>query len=469
MFESITSSLETVFSRLTGRGRLTEKNIKDGLREVRVALLEADTNFKVVKEFIEKVTERAVGEDVVKSVTPGQQIIKIVHDEIEHLMGPVDSTIPFVEGGLTVLMLVGLQGSGKTTTAAKLAKMVMGKGRNPLLVAADIQRPAAIEQLKILGDQIKVEVFSKDGLDVARICKKAFDVARYKEKDVLIIDTAGRLHIDEELMMELKEVKEIVNPTQIYFVCDAMTGQDAVNSAQEFNNKLGFDGAILTKLDGDTRGGAALSIRAVTGKPIKFIGVGEKLDKLEEFHPDRMASRILGMGDIVSLVERAQEAINIQDAEKLSKKIREDSLTLDDFLGQLQQVKKMGPLKEIIGMIPGLGKRMEGMDVDVDQLQSIEAIIRSMTYKERMDPEIIDGSRRNRIALGSGTTPHDVNLLLKQFRQMKKMLRRFGSDEKSLGSVMTASPIGGRMKAESIVRKRLRDKRKKDRKAKKRR
>lgn len=467
MFENITNSLETVFSKLSGRGRLTESNIKDGLREVRVALLEADTNFKVVKEFIEKVTHRAVGEDVIKSVSPGQQIIKIVHDEIEHLMGPVDSTIQFKDKDITVLMLVGLQGSGKTTTSAKLAKLIEHKGKKPMLVAADIQRPAAIEQLKILGKQIDIPVFFKEGTRVVKICKKAYDAAKNEGRDVLIIDTAGRLHIDTEMMNELKEIKEAVNPTQIYFVCDAMTGQDAVNSAQEFNDQLGFDGVILSKLDGDTRGGAALSIKAVTGKPIKFIGVGERIDKLEEFHPDRMASRILGMGDVVSLVERAQNAISIDDAEKLSKKIREDSLTLDDFLDQLQQVKKMGPLKEIMGMIPGLGKRMEGMDVDVDQLKNVEAIIRSMTKKERLNPEIIDGGRRNRIADGSGTTAQNINLLLKQFKQMKKMLKQIGDNESAFESVMTNSPVANRLKLGSKLRKKIQARKKKSPKDKK--
>lgn len=467
MFESITSSLESVFSKLSSRGRLTESNIKDGLREVRVALLEADTNFKVVKDFITKVTERAVGEDVIKSVTPGQQIIKIVHDEIEKLMGPVDSSINFDDNKITVLMLVGLQGSGKTTTAAKLAKMIVSKGHKPMLVAADIQRPAAIEQLKVLGRQIDVPVFSKEGMKVSKICKRGYEAAESEGRDVLIIDTAGRLHIDDDMMDELREVKKAVNPDHIYFVCDAMTGQDAVNSAQEFNNKLGFDGVILSKLDGDTRGGAALSVKAVTGKPIKFIGVGEKIDKLEEFHPDRMASRILGMGDVVSLVEKAQNAISIDDAERLSKKIREDSLTLEDFLDQLQQVKKMGPLKEIMGMIPGLGKKMEGLDVDGDQLKNVEAVIRSMTTKERLNPEIIDGGRKNRIAMGSGTTTQDVNMLLKQFKQMRKLLKHIGGDESAFESVMSASPMAGQLKLGNKLRKKIKIKKKKLRKNKK--
>ena len=467
MFESITNSLDSILSKLSSRGRLTESNIKDGLREVRVALLEADTNFKVVKEFIENVTKRAVGEDVIKSVSPGQQIVKIVHDEIEHLMGPVDSTIPFEDKEITVIMMVGLQGSGKTTTSAKLAKLVEHKGKKPMLVAADIQRPAAIEQLKILGSQIDVPVFSKEGLRVVKICKKAYEAAKKEERDVLIIDTAGRLHIDSDMMTELQDIKDTIKPSQIYFVCDAMTGQDAVNSAKEFDNQLGFDGVILSKLDGDTRGGAALSIKAVTGKPIKFVGVGEKIDKLEEFHPDRMASRILGMGDVVSLVERAQDAISVEDAEKLSKKIREDSLTLNDFLDQLQQVKKMGPLKEIMGMVPGLGKKLEGMDVDTDQLKNVEAVIRSMTMEERVNPEVIDGGRRNRIAKGSGTTVQDINLLLKQFKQMRKMLKMIGGDESAFESVMTDSPLAGQLKLGNKIRKKIRAKKKKLRKSKK--
>ncbi|MCR4320931.1 MAG: signal recognition particle protein, partial [Candidatus Brocadiaceae bacterium] len=352
MFESITNSLESVFSKLRGKGRLTEGNIKDGLHEVRLALLEADVNYKVVKEFIQHVTERSVGEEVIKSIAPGQQVIKIVHDELIKLMGDSDTSIPFRDGDQTLIMLVGLQGSGKTTTAGKLAKMILSKGRKPLLVAADVQRPAAVEQLKVLGQQLDIPVYFEANSQPVKICKNAVEYAKKNTNDVIIFDTAGRLHIDDELMSELKEIKGKLEPHQIYFVCDSMTGQDAVNSAKEFNTQLGFDGVILTKLDGDTRGGAALSIKAVTGKPIKFVGIGEKLDRLEEFHPDRMASRILGMGDIVSLVEKAQQAINLEDAQKLSRKIQDDTLGLDDFLAQLQQIKKMGPIKEVLGMIP---------------------------------------------------------------------------------------------------------------------
>lgn len=432
MFESITSSLEGVFSKLRGKGRLTEANIKDGLHEVRLALLEADVNYKVVKDFIQHATERAVGEEVIKSIAPGQQVIKIVHDELIKLMGASDTTIPFKDGELTLIMLVGLQGSGKTTTAGKLAKTILSKGKRPLLVAADVQRPAAIEQLKVLGMQLDVPVYFEANSQPGKICKNAVTYAKENTNDVVIFDTAGRLHIDDELMLELTDIKEKLQPDQIFFVCDSMTGQDAVNSAKEFNTRLGFDGVILTKLDGDTRGGAALSIRAVTGKPIKFVGIGEKLDRLEEFHPDRMASRILGMGDVVSLVERAQQAIDLEEAQKLSRKIQDDTISLDDFLMQLQQIKKMGPLKEVLGMIPGMGNKMDGLNVDEKQLQRVEAIIRSMTIEERATPDIVNGSRRQRVANGSGTTIQDVNQLLKQFKSMKKLIKQFKGNEKSL-------------------------------------
>jgi len=463
MFESITGSFDAIFNKLRSRGRLSEENIKDGLREVRVALLEADTNYKVVKDFIQKVTERSVGEEVVKSVTPGQQIVKVVQDELESLMGPVDSTIPFSDGDTTIIMLVGLQGSGKTTTSGKLANMILSKGRRPLLVAADVQRPAAIEQLEVLGKQLNVPVYSEKGANPVKICKRALKHASSENNDVVILDTAGRLHIDDELMSELKDIRDRVKPTQIYFVCDAMTGQDAINSAKEFNSQLDFDGVILTKLDGDARGGAALSIKAVTGKPIKFVGVGEKLDKLEEFYPDRMASRILGMGDVVSLVEKAQQLIDVEEAEKLEGKLKNNTLGLDDFLAQLQQVKKMGPLKDIMGMIPGLGKKMEGMDVNEDQLKNVEAIIRSMTLEERTNPDIIDGSRRNRVASGSGAKAQDVSQLLKQFKQMKKMFRHMsGNDVKSF-------PTDGMMPSNMKIHRKLKSKRKKIKRSKKKR
>lgn len=432
MFEAITTSFEAVFSKLRGKGRLTETNIKEGLHEVRLALLEADVNYKVVKDFVRHVTDRAVGEEVIKSITPGQQVIKIVHDELVRLMGEADTKIPFEENEQTLIMLVGLQGSGKTTTAGKLANMLLAKGKKPLLVAADVQRPAAIEQLKVLGSQLNVPVYFEAQSQPVKICKDAVKYARENANDVVVFDTAGRLHIDDQLMAELNEIKEKTKPHQIYFVCDSMTGQDAVNSANEFNTQLGFDGVILTKLDGDTRGGAAISIRAVTGKPIKFVGIGEKLDRLEEFHPDRMASRILGMGDVVSLVERAQQAIDLEEAQKLSRKIQDDTLSLDDFLTQLQQIKKMGPLKEVLGMIPGMGNRMDGLNIDEKQLQRVEAIIKSMTFEERLSPDIINGSRRQRVATGSGTSIQDVNQLLKQFRSMKKLMKHFKGNKKSL-------------------------------------
>jgi len=462
MFESITGNFETIFNKMRGRGRLSEQNIQDGLREVRVALLEADTNYKVVKDFIKKVTEKAVGEEVLKSVTPGQQIIKIVQTEMTNLMGPGDSTIKYVDGDITVIMLAGLQGSGKTTTAGKLASLILSKGKSPLLVAADVQRPAAVEQLKVIGKQLNIPVYSEKGSSPLKICKWALKRAFLDKHNVVILDTAGRLHVDEELMLELNQIKKQIKPTQIFFVCDSMTGQDAVNSAKEFHSQLDFDGVILTKLDGDTRGGAALSIKAVTGKPIKFVGIGEKLDKLEEFHPDRMASRILGMGDVVSLVEKAQLAIDEKEAEKLEKKIKDNTLTLDDFLSQLQQVRKMGSMKDILGMIPGMGKKMKGMDVDENQLKRVEAIIRSMTLEERMNPEKIEGSRRHRISHGSGTNSQDVSQLLKQFKQMKKMFR-------SLGDIDPKSFQGeGGMPADAMkLPRKIRSKRKKVKRKKK--
>ncbi|MCB7129761.1 MAG: signal recognition particle protein [Candidatus Brocadiales bacterium] len=424
MFESINSTLGSIFDKLRGRGRLSKENIRDGLREVRTALLEADVNYRVVKDFIKRVSEKAEGEEVIRSVTPGQQIVKIIHNELVNIMGPVGPTLTFKEGGPTVVMLVGLQGGGKTTTTAKLAQLVTSRGRKPLMVAADVKRPAAIKQLKVLGKQLGVPVYSEDSAQPIAICQKAVDYARDNSLDVILVDTAGRLHIDEELMDELQEIRDRLEPDHIYFVCDAMTGQDAVNSAKEFDSSLEFDGVILTKLDGDTRGGAALSIKAVTGKPIKFVGVGEKLDRLEEFYPDRMASRILGMGDVVTLVEKAQAVTDEEKAKDFARKIKDDALTIEDFMDQLQQIKKMGPLQEIIGMIPGMGGKLDGLDVDDRQMNRIEAIMRSMTRQERLKPDIIGGNRRARIARGSGTTIQDVNQLLKQFKFVKKMLKQ---------------------------------------------
>jgi len=422
MFESLLKSLGPIFQRLRGHGTITEANTREAVRDIRTALLEADVNYQVVRDFTQRVLERALGQEVTRSVSPGQQIVKIFYDELVKLMGPVDHSIPFREHGVTAIMLVGLQGSGKTTTAAKLAKRLVSLGRRPLLVAADVRRPAAVEQLRILGEQLRVPVYAEAEGRAPKICQRAMQYAAENGLDVAILDTAGRLHVDADLMAELREIAAAVQPQQTYFVCDAMTGQDAVNSAREFNQQLPLDGIILTKLDGDARGGAALSIKAVTGKPIKFIGVGEHLDRLEDFIPERMASRILGMGDVVTLVEKAQAAVEAEKARELERKIRHATLTLEDFRDQLQQVKRMGPIKDILALMPGMS------DVDLsgaeDELPRIEAIICSMTPEERADPDIIDGSRRRRIAAGSGTDPRDVNQLLKQFRQMKKVLKQ---------------------------------------------
>lgn len=424
MFESITERLQAVFHKLTARGKLTEKNIEEGLREVRLALLEADVNYKVVKDFIDAVTKRSVGQEVIQSITPGQQIVKIVYDEMARLMGPADSSIKLNSKGPTVIMMVGLQGSGKTTTCAKLAKYLVKKSLKPLLVAADVKRPAAIEQLKVLGKELDLPVYAEPAGSPPRLCEKAITVAKESNRDVIILDTAGRLHIDQELMNELKEISQRVNPDQKYLVSDAMTGQDAINSAREFDKQLNLDGIILTKLDGDARGGAALSIKAVTGKPIKFVGIGEKIENFEEFYPDRMASRILGMGDIVTLVEKAQATVDLERAKELEEKIRKQELTLQDFLDQLQQLKKMGPLKDLLGMIPGMGGAIK--NVDEKEMKHVEAIIRSMTKEERLHPETIDGSRRQRIARGSGTSVAQINSLLKQFKDMQKMMKEIG-------------------------------------------
>ena len=468
MFESITENLGAVFSKFRLRGKLTEKNIRDGMREVRVALLEADVNYRVVKEFVDDVTEEAVGEQVLRSVQPSQQIVKIVHDRLVELMGTADAQIPFQSDGPTIIMLAGLQGSGKTTTCAKLAKFLAGKGKRPMLVAADIRRPAAIEQLKVLGESIEVPVFNKDDTPAPKICQQAVKEAAEDERDVVILDTAGRLHIDEEMMAELEEVQKLVKPHQIYLVCDAMTGQDAVNSAAEFDRRLTLDAVILSKMDGDARGGAALSCRKVTGKPIKFVTTGEQLDRLEEFHPDRMAGRILGMGDMVSLVEKAQSAIDAEEAEKLREKLKKASFTFDDFLKQLEAMQKMGPLQEILSMIPGMGANKELLkEIDPKDLTHTKALIQSMTPHEREHPEMIDKSRRNRIARGSGTSPGEVNDLLKQFKMMRTMMRKFDfSGAKISGGApgpggMGLSIGGLRKKKGTAVMKRQDKKRKK--------
>ncbi|MBI3272654.1 MAG: signal recognition particle protein [Planctomycetes bacterium] len=442
MFESLTESLSNVFRKLGGRGTLTEQNVQEGLREVRMALLAADVHFKVAKEFIDKVTQLALGQDVLKSVNPSQQIVKLVHDEMIRLMSAPETPFPWNSKGPTVVMLAGLQGSGKTTTCAKLARWFSKKGKSPLLVAADTQRPAAVEQLKVLGKQLGIPVHSEEGGRPPKICERALGVARETGRDLVILDTAGRLHIDQALMDEVKEIADRTKPQQIYLVCDAMTGQDAVTSAKEFNDKLPLDGVILTKLDGDAKGGAALSVRAITGKPIRFVGMGEKIDELEEFHPDRLVGRILGMGDIVTLVEKAQETMDVEKAEKLQQKLRKADLNFEDFLDQLAQMKKMGPLKNLLAMIPGMGGMAD--QVDESEFKRIEAIVQSMTLKERRDPELIDGSRRSRIAKGSGTSVQEVNSLLKQFRDMRKMLKGMGKFKKMMGGKFGGMPgMGG--------------------------
>ncbi len=428
MFDSLTEKLNSVFKKLRGHGKLTEENISDALKEVRLALLEADVNFKVVKDFIERIRTRAVGQEVLGSLTPGQQVVKIVHEELVSLMGGSNSGLNLSHKPPIPVMLVGLQGSGKTTSAAKLGKFLRDKGRKPFLVPADVRRPAAIEQLKKLGEQLSIPVYPPDPQESpVAICRKAVQWADGENGDVVLIDTAGRLHIDEDLMKELELIKREVTPREILLVADAMTGQDAVQVAKKFNETLDIQGVILTKLDGDARGGAAISIRAVTGKPIKFVGVGEKLDALELFHPDRMASRILGMGDVLSLIEKAQEAIDEKKAQELQKKLLKDSFTLEDFAEQLKQIKKMGSIDQILSMIPGMGRLKLPKDFQASEkeLGRVEAIINSMTREERRHPEILNGSRRLRIATGSGTTVQDVNQLLKQYLQTKKMLRTF--------------------------------------------
>ncbi len=428
MFESLSEKLDGIFKKIKGRGLLKEADIAEAMKEIRMALLEADVNFKVVKDFTDKVKQRAVGKEVIESITPGQQVVKIVHDELCALMGGGFRKINLAPNPPTIIMLVGLHGSGKTTTSAKLANNFKKEGRRPMLVALDTGRPAAIDQLKALGAQIDVPVYATSpGDDPVRIFSEALKKSNQEGRDVLILDTAGRLHIDEQLMKELENLKKEANPKEILLVADAMTGQDAVNIAKSFNDRLDIDGIILTKMDGDARGGAALSIVAVTGKPVKLIGVGEKIEFLETFHPERMASRILGMGDVISLVEKAQEAVDMEEALKLEDKINKDSFTFEDLKNQIKQLKKMGPLENILGMIPGLGKQMKGVNIDNSAFAKVEAIINSMTVQERRNYVILVGSRKKRIADGSGTTVADVNRLLKQYMEMKKMLKRFKS------------------------------------------
>jgi signal recognition particle subunit SRP54 len=434
MFENLTQRLQETFRKLRGKGKLSEADVDEALREIRVALLEADVNFKVVRDFIKRVRERAVGQEVAASLTPGQQVIKIVNSELTELMGGRESKIKYAPKPPTVIMIVGLQGSGKTTTAAKLGYLLKRQGRKPLLVAADTWRPAAIKQLQVLGDAAGVEVFgTHEGDDAVKVASAGVARAKFLGCDMVLVDTQGRLHVDDELMAELGGMKNAIMPHEVLLVVDAMTGQDAVNVASTFDERLELSGVILTKLDGDARGGAALSTRAVTGKPIKFIGVGEKIDALEPFHPDRMASRILGMGDILSLIEKAEASYDQAKATQLAEKLKTADFTLEDFQDQLEQMQKIGPLDEILRMIPGMG-RIKGagdMKVDDHRLRQVDAIISSMTPEERRNPGIIDGSRRRRIARGSGVKVQDVNVLLRQFNQVKGFLKQFGAGGKA--------------------------------------
>jgi signal recognition particle subunit SRP54 len=434
MFDNLSDKLQGVLDNLKGQGRLSEDDLNGAMREIRLALLEADVNFKVVKQFVAAVKERALGEEVLESITPGQQVVKIVHEELTALMGAASTKLTFSPRPPTTILMVGLQGSGKTTTCAKLARQLLSQGKQPMMIAADVYRPAAIDQLKTLGEQLKVPVFSIDGnTDVVDIAEKGMAEAASSGRDVAIIDTAGRLHIDEEMMDELVRTRAAVKPHNILLVLDAMTGQDAVNVAEQFQEKVNFDGVILTKLDGDARGGAALSVKAVTGKPIKFASTGEKLDAFDYFHPDRMAGRILGMGDVLTLVEKAQDAVDEKQALELEEKLRKAQFTLEDFLEQMQSVRKMGPLSGMLAMIPGVPKELKQTQLDERELDRVEAIIRSMTMDERSSPEIINGSRRKRIAAGSGTDVQAVNQLLNKFKQMQKMMKQLASGKKMKG------------------------------------
>ena len=434
-FEGLSSKLQDITRKLRGKARITESDLKEMLREVKLALLEADVNYKIVKDFISSVQEKALGQDVLKSLTPGQQVIKIVKDELVELLGGEESKINFTPNPPTVIMLVGLQGSGKTTTAGKLANLLRKQGKKPLLVACDIYRPAAIKQLQIVGKQLDIPVYANEtSKDVVHIAKQAMSVAMSKLNDVVILDTAGRLHIDEELMQELKNVKQNVKPHEILLVVDSMTGQDAVNVAQSFNENLGIDGVVLTKLDGDTRGGAALSVKKVTGRPIKFAATGEKLSDIEVFHPDRMASRILGMGDVLSIIEKAEESFDLEQAEKIEKQLRKKEFDLDDYLAQLRQVKKMGSFSSLLKMVPGMAN-IKDLKVDDKEFIRIEAMICSMTKEERKNPKILNASRRIRIAKGSGTTVQQINQFMKSFEMTQKMMKKM-QDTKNLKKMM---------------------------------
>jgi len=444
MFDNLSLKLEKAFQTLKGQGRITEINVATTVKEIRKALIDADVNYKVAKEVTDEIREKAMGQDVLTAISPGQLLVKITNDQLTALMGGQSEDIK-VEGNPAVILISGLQGSGKTTFSGKLASYLKKQGRSVLLTACDIYRPAAIDQLKVLGEQVGVEVYAEpENKDAVQIAKAAIDHAKKNNHRVVIVDTAGRLAVDEEMMNEISRLKAALNPSETLFVVDAMTGQDAVNTAKAFNDRLNFDGVVLTKLDGDTRGGAALSIRRVVDKPIKFMSLGEKMDALDRFYPDRMASRILGMGDVVSLVEKAQEVFDQEEAARLSKKIRKNQFDFNDFLSQLEQVKKMGNMKDLLGMIPGMGKAMKGVDIDDNSFKPVEAIIRSMTNEERENPDVINGSRKNRIATGSGTSVQQVNQLLKQFSDMRKLMKtmnKMGGGKRALSSL---NPFGGR-------------------------
>ena len=446
-FEGLTEKLQGAFKKLSGKGKISEADAKAAMREVRMALLEADVNFTVVKDFIKRVTERIVGSEIMESLTPAQQVIKVVNEELTALMGGTNAKLTYSPQAPTIYMMAGLQGAGKTTMCAKLGNMIKKGGKKPLLVACDVYRPAAIKQLQVVGGQVGVEVFERGQGNPVQIAKEAVDHARYYGFDPVIIDTAGRLHIDEALMQELRDVRDTVHPKEILLVVDAMTGQDAVTVASTFNEQLGIDGVILTKLDGDTRGGAAISVRAVTGKPIKFCGVGEKLTDLEPFHPDRMASRILGMGDVLSLIEKAQESFDEKQAVDLPRKMRTNAFTLEDYLEQMNQLNKMGSIKDMLKMIPGLGSKIKDADIDEDKMNKAQkknaAIILSMTRMERRNPDILNASRKRRIAAGSGATVQEVNLLLKQFDQAKEMMKSMMGGMKK--GKMRKMPFGGKL------------------------
>ena len=432
-FEGLSDKLNNVFKRLKSRGKLTEADVKEAMREVRLALLEADVSYKVVKDFVAKVSERAVGEDVLKSLTPAQMVVKIVNEELCSLMGNSNARINMPSKPPCIIMMCGLQGSGKTTHSAKLAKYFKSQGHRPMLVACDIYRPAAIDQLKIVGEKAEVKVFEMGQIDPVKIAKESVKYAKDYGHDIVILDTAGRLHIDTELMDELKNIKKETTPSEIMLVVDAMTGQDAVNVAKAFDDALGIDSVLMSKLDSDTRGGAALSVLSVTGKPIKFVGMGEKLDDFEQFHPERMASRILGMGDVLTLIEKAESAVDLKDSEKLAKKFTENTFDMEDLRNYLLQIQKMGSIKSLLGMLPGMGDKVKDIDVDERQFQRIDAIITSMTPAERAKPSIINPSRKKRIAAGSGMKVEDVNRLLKQFEQMQKVMKQFGNFGKGKG------------------------------------